>query len=293
MNKIDSTVAGRLLAATLIVAAVLLAAPRVIPAQARAATDYSTAAASSQSPPNLALTPPASTSPQSGSYTFGHAAPQSDPPSNPASTGPGPPTSNGKKTIPCPVEWCQKLIERFCHRIDCSKLAQMFRGTAGGSARDVLREHHDAAFGLPWDGTNFDAHHIVAQSNRLYGGIANFAQTLLERVGISADDIDNLAALRGADLQVGKPGYEQLPADLRGRMAHADTTFRYYYEKVNEQFATWIRSHGGRLPDASEVRQILRSIKADLYTGGRGYIQPERTPRIARRNRVALQADAS
>lgn len=199
------------------------------------------------------------------------------PAASPASLGPPPAPAN----LPCQPEWCQKLIEHLCHRIDCALLSNEFRGTAAeGDARAELKQ--DKAFQKPWNGRDFDVHHIVPQGGACFG-VAVLAQSLLMKVGIKANDPENLAVLRGFRRQVGKPGYKELPPDLKKRMAHADTRACYYYQKVNERFAEWQRRHGGargRLPNESEVRAILRSIKRDLYNGGKDFIKPGVRPRL-------------
>lgn len=265
--------------ASLLATLALLAAPALGVARVLSAP--------SAGPPTPALTGEPAAASASGGYTIGSApagAGSSSPtPSEPAAraatTGPPPPPT--RRPIPCPLEWCQKLIEQFCHRFDCAKLSSEFRGTASHKSRVARRAlHSDAAFQPPWNGVGFAVHHIVAQGNP-YNGVADFAQWLLRRVGLGADDPANLAALRGSSRERGTAGYAQLAADpaLQGRMAHSDTLAKYYYQRVNERFAQWIRGHGGHLPDRAQVRAILHQIKAELYAGGTHYIKSGVIPR--------------
>lgn len=214
----------------------------------------------------------------------------------PADAGPLPepvpqPGSGGARQPPCRSTACRKRVEQFCKKVGgCGKFSEDFRDTKRGSkfARGVLTKAKDLAFRKPYNGTGFEAHHTVPQG-RPFGGVSDFAQTILKRVGIKLDDTDNLNGLRGKSRQVGKPGYEDLVRGLRGkareegkslqqRMAHADARTRYYYETVNERFAKLIQKVGDN-PTEAEVREVLRQIKKDLYKGGDEFLKPGATPR--------------
>jgi len=80
-----------------------------------------------------------------------------------------------------------------------------------------------------------------------------------------------------------KTGYDNLPPQLKARLAHADTLSKYYYQTVNERFAELIGRVGDN-PSEAEVRTVLRQIKADLkniHKNGKDFIQPGKTPRAS------------
>jgi len=192
------------------------------------------------------------------------------------------PSGGGARKPPCRSKACQALIKRLCARINCNRLSELFRSTRKGSsfARRALKREGDAAFEKPVNGKGFDVHHIVPQGGKL----SRFAQSILQRAGVKVDDPENLAALRGASRQVGKPGYRALGRGalgraLRRRMADSDTYFDHYNEQVNERFTEFVRSHQGRLPNRAEVQKILQEIKSELYRGGGRYLKPGPKPR--------------
>jgi hypothetical protein len=262
----------------------MIAALGLLIAPGAGSANTRSAKAADSNPPGLALTGEPPAAPVHGGYSSAPAATStSDPGPTPASTGPPPPPVRRGTPLPCPLEWCQKLIEHLCHRFDCAKLSAEFRGTASKKSKVVRQAlHRDTAFQPPWNGVGFVVHHIVPQGDA-QGGVAEFAQWLLQRVGTKADDIDNLAALRAPEREKGTLGYKQLDGypSLQQRMAHSDTLSKFYYQQVNEWFARWVRSHGGRLPNEADVRSILRAIKRDLYAGGNDFIKPGIKPRAA------------
>jgi hypothetical protein len=175
---------------------------------------------------------------------------------------------------------CQKIVEKVCKVINCARLARLFQATSRGSAyargefkTDPKLDTDQAV--TEFDLKGFDVHHIVPQNG--LNGLSDFAQSLLERVGIKADDPDNLAALRGTSREIGKPGYDDLPKSLQERMAHVDTLPKYYYQTVNQRFSELVNDLGGRLPNEAQVRELLQEIKGELYSGGKEYIAPGKT----------------
>jgi len=199
---------------------------------------------------------------------------------HPADIGPLPepvPSGGGARQPPCRSTACRKLVKAFCKKFDCGKLSQRFRDGSrkGGYARDVLEKGDKAVKDI----RDWEAHHVVPRGRT--GSRSSFVQSVLRRVGIKPDDLDNLLFLRGPARQVGKPGYNELSAELKARAAHADTLTRYYDETVNARFAELIR-RVGKNPTKAQVRAVLRQIKADLMSTAKTkekYIKPGSTPR--------------
>lgn len=204
-----------------------------------------------------------------------------------------PPGGGGGGGSLCRSELCRRIVEKFCTSNaikalgGCVKLAQKLVDARKGSAfvRGVLRDAKDLAFKRPYSGKDFEVHHIVPQG-RPFGGVADFAQSILERVGIKVDEADNLSALRGPLRKVGMDGYKMLSKTrigriLQKRIAHADAQTKYYYETVNERFAARFAKliEQGKEPTKSEVEALLKQIKEDLYNGGKDFIERGKAPR--------------
>ncbi len=231
------------------------------------------------------------TTPQSG-------PPNIEPPGKPPGGGRGGGGGGGEGRFPCrsSVGECLQIIKQFCRKVEesglgnCADLAKEFLDTKKGDPRKVLgndKNGHvpDLAFQAPYFGVGFQVHHIVPQGEPFFG-VARFAQSILQRVGIKLNDEVNLSALRDFTLKRGTPGYKKLPKRKNGkilqkRLAHADAQTRYYYQTVNEiftmQFGKLIKR--GEEPTKAEVEALLEKIKTELYNGDRQFIAPGKTPR--------------
>lgn len=218
----------------------------------------------------------------------------------PARLPPGPPPvppggggggGGGGGRFPCRGKQCLEIVKQFCKAVEkfggCAELAKQFLDTKKGDPRDVLgnKDHpeqsRDLAFRPPFLGVDFEVHHIVPQGNNQ--GVPNFAQAILQRVGIKLNDPSNLAALRGPKRKRGMKGYNDLSTTADGRilqkrLAHADAQTRFYYQTVNDRFAQLIKRTRNH-PTKAQVEALLQEIKNKLYNGDTKFIAPGKAPR--------------
>ncbi len=230
-------------------------------------------------------------------YSPASANPNIGPPDKPPPGGGGGRGGGGEGRFPCRVKQCLEIVKQFCTSKaikavgGCAELAQKFLDTKKGDAREVLGDKKnpekslDLAFQDPFFGVGFQVHHIVPQGPP-FDGVARFAQSILQRVGIKLNDEVNLSALRDFTLKRGMKGYNDLPKRKNGkilqkRLAHADAQTRFYYQTVNEIFAK--RFGGlikrGKEPTKAQVEALLQEIKNDLYNGDGRFIAPGKAPR--------------
>ncbi len=234
----------------------------------------------------------AQSSPGSGQLVRTNSAPLPPPDKPPGGRGGG-----GEGRFPCRVKQCLEIVKQFCTSKaikavgGCLELARELLKTKNSSGAPRVLKGKDLAFRAPFNGVGFQVHHIVPQGPP-YDGVANFAQAILQRVGIELNDPNNLAALRGPTLKKGTDGYHNLVNNRKGnelaegealqkRLAHADAQTRYYYQTVNEIFAK--RFGGlikrGKEPTKAQVEDLLQEIKNKLYNGDTKFIAPGKTPR--------------
>ena len=178
---------------------------------------------------------------------------------------PGKPPTN-RRPPPCEPAQCARIAYKICKLLGGCK----HHNSADAKWRATRRDPRFAArinsSGDPRPKGDWQAHHIIP----IKDPNAYVAQAIAWTCGIRPNDGINGVWLRGPKLKRGTPGYKKLPASLKRRTYHGDTTggsnaVRYAQIVNKAMLAAYDRKRRACIPGAAQ--KILLELRGALANG--------------------------
>ncbi|MBV9309544.1 MAG: AHH domain-containing protein [Solirubrobacterales bacterium] len=181
-----------------------------------------------------------------------------------------PPT---RRPPPCePVE-CARIAYKVCKLLGGCKHHNSLDSRWRATRRDPKFGSNINRSGDPRPHGDWQAHHIIP----IKDPNAYVAQAIAWKCGIRPNDGINGVWLRGPKLKRGTPGYKRLPASLKRRVYHGDTTggsnaVRYAQIVNKAMLAAYDRKHRTCIPGAAQ--KVLLELRGALANGTLNFYGP-------------------